>query len=79
MPCGVICKSKKVALSSKSLRADGANKVCVNKLIRVLCSFLLTAVVYLSGFGFLTTITDKVIRLVDIIDVKSFEILSEKA
>lgn len=57
----VIYKDKKVALFFKSLKVDEVNKICINKLIRALCSFLLAAVVYLSGFGSLTTIIDKVI------------------
>lgn len=57
----VIYKDKKVALSFKSSKADGANKIYVNKLISVFCSFLLAVIVHFCDFGCLETIINEVV------------------
>lgn len=74
----VIYKGKKIALSIKSLRINMANKIYVDKLIKTLCFFLLTIIIYLNDFGFFITITNKIVWLDDIINIIFYKILSEK-
>lgn len=75
----VIYEGKKVVFSSKSWRADRADKIYIDKLIKVLCLFLWTAIIDFRGLSLLTTVTHKAVWLVNIVNIKSFEILSKGA
>lgn len=73
----IIC-SEKILLFSKILGVDWSNKVCINELIGAFSCFLWATIVDFYTFNSLITITYKIIWLVDVVNIKFFEILSKK-
>ena len=67
----VVGKSKEVTFFRKANWFDGADPVCVDQLIRLLCMPLWLLVVHFGGFSLLTAVTDIAIRVIAKRNVKA--------
>ena len=77
-PGAVVGKSEEVAFSREANWFDGANQVCVDQLVRLLCTPLWLPVVHFGGFGSLTAVTDVAIRVIAERDVEAVSKSLEK-
>lgn len=64
-PCAVIGKSEKISLTKEAHRVDRPHYICINKLVRLLGMFLRFTIVYYGYFGFITTVTNIVFRIIN--------------
>ena len=73
----IVSKSEEVAFPSKANWVDRTNKIRVDELIRVLCSFLRIAIVDLGCFCPLAAVTYSFIQFDNEINAESLKILSK--